>query len=525
MIRFKTFLLAIACLLISGLAFSQVPQTISYQAVVRGGNDQLLTNKQISVQISILQGSANGERIYVEVHNTTTNDYGVFAIEIGGGRSNSRFSDIDWARGPYYLLMEIDPEGHENYSIAGTSQMQSVPYAFYAVKAGSNREYDYSEILNAPINLSFFNNDTGFIVTEVDPTVPEWAKQADKPTYQYSEIQNTPDLSGYITTETDPNVPTWAKAPEKPVYDYSEIQNTPEQQTLSLGHDTLYLSGGSYVELPPSFSGDYNDLTNQPTIPANVSDFTNDAGYIVTETDPTVPEWAKADAKPEYQYSEIQNAPGDQTIRISNDTIYLSGVSGESSVKLPASATGSFDGDYNDLINKPTIPTTTSQLTNDAGFITIDSIPAQANADWNAEEGSAAYIQNKPTIPTVPTNVSAFTNDAGYLTRDSIQAQVNADWNATEGLAAIQNKPTIPTTISELTNDVGFITIDSIPEQVNADWNAEEGSAAYIENKPTIPTVPTLVSVFTNDAGYLTEETQTHNLLMLLLWEMKQTLS
>lgn len=39
----------------------------------------------------------------------------------------------------------------------------------------------------------------------------------------------------------------------------------------------------------------------------------------------------------------------------------------------------------------------------------------QVNSDWNATTGVAAIL-NKPTIPTVPTNVSSFTNDAGYLT-------------------------------------------------------------------------------------------------------------
>ena len=62
------------------------------------------------------------------------------------------------------------------------------------------------------------------------------------------------------------------------------------------------------------FSGDYNDLSNKPTIPTvptNVSAFTNDAGYITgyTETDPTVPAWAKASSKPSYTASEVGAQP------------------------------------------------------------------------------------------------------------------------------------------------------------------------------------------------------------------------
>ena len=60
-----------------------------------------------------------------------------------------------------------------------------------------------------------------------------------------------------------------------------------ETQVLSIRHDTVFLTGGSFVKLPAGFSGNYNDLTNKPTIPTvptNVSAFTNDAGYLTSAT-------------------------------------------------------------------------------------------------------------------------------------------------------------------------------------------------------------------------------------------------
>lgn len=59
------------------------------------------------------------------------------------------------------------------------------------------------------------------------------------------------------------------------------------------------------------FSGSYNDLTNQPTIPSKTSQLTNDSGFLTsyTETDPTVPSWAKQSTKPTYAYSEITGTP------------------------------------------------------------------------------------------------------------------------------------------------------------------------------------------------------------------------
>lgn len=66
------------------------------------------------------------------------------------------------------------------------------------------------------------------------------------------------------------------------------------------------------------------------------------------------------------------------------------------------------------------VPTKTSDLTNDSGFLTEhQDISGKANiADLAVVATSGSYndLLNKPTIPTVPTNVSAFNNDAGYLT-------------------------------------------------------------------------------------------------------------
>lgn len=133
------------------------------------------------------------------------------------------------------------------------------------------------------------------------------------------------------------------------------------------------------------------------------------------------------------------------------------------------------------------------------------ALTSQTQADWNASTGVAA-IKNKPTIPTktsqltndsnfattgaIPTKVSQLTNDSGYLT-----TQVRADWNATSGAGVINNKPTIPTKVSQLANDSGFLTT-----QQQADWSASSGVTA-IKNKPTIPSK---TSQLTNDSGFLT---------------------
>ena len=135
----KLFTLFVAVLLMASV-FAQSPEKMSYQAVIRS-SDQLVTDTQIGMQISILQGSTIGTAVYVETQMPTTNANGLVSIELGGGTVVSgNFSTINWANGPYFVKTETDPDGTTggiSYNIIGTSQLLSVPYALYATHAGS----------------------------------------------------------------------------------------------------------------------------------------------------------------------------------------------------------------------------------------------------------------------------------------------------------------------------------------------------------------------------------------------------
>jgi hypothetical protein len=58
-------------------------------------------------------------------------------LEIGSGTSTDDFSTIDWANGPYFMETAVDVTGGTSYSVMGTSQLMSVPYALYANTSGS----------------------------------------------------------------------------------------------------------------------------------------------------------------------------------------------------------------------------------------------------------------------------------------------------------------------------------------------------------------------------------------------------
>lgn len=96
------------------------------------------------------------------------------------------------------------------------------------------------------------------------------------------------------------------------------------------------------------------------------------------------------------------------------------------------------------------IPSRTSELQNDSGYITIEDVPSSPVLSVNGQTGEVT-IQ----IPTVPTNISAFTNDVGYITDAGVtsvnnqtgsvyvQENVQSDWSAVNGNSAILNKPAL----------------------------------------------------------------------------------
>jgi hypothetical protein len=133
--KLYTFL---ASFLITLTLFAQAPEKMSYQAVVRDANNALIMNQAVGMKIQILQGSVSGTTVYEETQTPTSNDNGLVTLEIGTGTIVSgMFGTIDWSTGPYFIKTETDPTGATNYTISGTSQLMSVPYALYAKKSGN----------------------------------------------------------------------------------------------------------------------------------------------------------------------------------------------------------------------------------------------------------------------------------------------------------------------------------------------------------------------------------------------------
>lgn len=174
----------------------------------------------------------------------------------------------------------------------------------------------------------------------------------------------------------------------------------------------------------------------------------------------------------------------------------------------------------------------------------LDNITSTKVSEWNNKStfsGNYNDLTNKPTIPTVPTNISSFTNDSGYITSIPSEyitdSELTAKRYATENYVqtAIDNaqlsggsgetvdmtkyalKTDIPTKTSELTNDSEFIT--EIPSEYitetelnNKGYLTEHQDLSDYALKSEIPTdyITEIPSEYVTDSelnnkGYATE--------------------
>jgi penicillin V acylase-like amidase (Ntn superfamily) len=509
-----------------------VPQGINYQAVALDQQGQPIPgvdivgrpidDAEIGVRISILEASPTGNVLYQEEHEVLTDQYGMFNLTIGQGLqvSADAFNTINW-QGDKFLQVELSIENDGEFTLSAVQQLMSVPYAFLADRALNVDDAD-SDPTNELQALSI-SNDTLYLSS-----------------------------GGYVVLPTDQ-------------LNDADADPTNELQVISMSNDTLYLSSGGFVVLPPDqindadadptnefqtitrngstinlsgnggsvtvFDGDYTNLTNTPSIPSKTSDLVNDSGFLTSEVDGSTT-------------NEIQ------TLSKSGSTISLSDNGGSVTV---------FDGDYNNLSNTPSIPTSTSDLTNDSGFLTsevdgsttneIQTLSKSGSTISLSDNGGSVTVfdgdyNNLSNTPSIPTNTSDLTNDSGFLTSEvdgstTNEIQILSISNDTIFLSgggfiklpasqgfdgdynSLTNTPSIPTLTSDLTNDSGFLTSEVDGSTTNEiQMLSKSGTTISLSNNggsvtvfdgdynnlSNTPTIPSKTSDLTNDSGFITTE-------------------
>jgi len=248
----KPYLVLGAILALALPLLGQSPQKFKFQAVARDASGQPYTSDNLGVRISLVRDGVSGLIDYAERHVVTTSPLGVFDLEIGGGLPISgTFADADWANHPYYLKVDIDPDGGTNYMNLGTSQLLSVPYAIYAGAAGNGGGGDPTDELQnliynpATQTLTLTNGNT---VTLNFPTGTDAQHLSLNGTNLSIENGNTIDLSPLMDGVED--------ADADPMNELQDISFNPATNQLSI-------SGGSTVTLPTGGTDADADPTNE----------------------------------------------------------------------------------------------------------------------------------------------------------------------------------------------------------------------------------------------------------------------
>jgi len=255
-----------AALLLAANAQAQAPEAFKYQAVVRDAGNTIVNNQAVGMQLAILQGSPTGTAVYTEEFSTSSNAYGLVNIEIGTGTTVDDFTTIDWANGPYFLETSIDLAGGTSYSVMGTSQLVSVPYALHSKTAETALVDNVDDADNDPaneLNTGIALNGTAIEITDAGGTLSQdlngtFATDAEVATATAAITESDPIFGAAPASGiTAGDITNWDAAygwgdHATQGYLTTELDGDPtnELQTLSIAGSDLTISGGNTVTLP-----------------------------------------------------------------------------------------------------------------------------------------------------------------------------------------------------------------------------------------------------------------------------------
>lgn len=143
--KFTLFLTALFFAAVS-LTAQNVPQGMNYQAVARDAKGEILPNKKISIQITLLADSPKGEIAYQEIHQVQTNDLGLFSMSVGEGQPVfGDFQEVPWNKSQIWMSIGMDDSGGDEFVLLNTTRLLAVPYAFHAGSAETLYIHEHGE--------------------------------------------------------------------------------------------------------------------------------------------------------------------------------------------------------------------------------------------------------------------------------------------------------------------------------------------------------------------------------------------
>lgn len=331
--------------------------------------------------------------------------------------------------------------------------------------------------------------------------------------------------------------------------DYIKNKPTIPANTSDLNNDSGFITSSS---LPSNLSDLNNDM--------DVSDFPNDAGYITSAHEipsgGTTGQVLTKDSGTDYDVSWEDPSGGTITdVEVDGTSVVTAGVAeidltGKADAvhshtvsdvtDFPSLATVATTGDYDDLTDKPTIPSNVSDLNNDSGFITSPnvvyctcgtgtstvakvativsgSLDTLKTGDQAIVKFTYANSATNPTLQIGSTSAKSIKRYGSSAPSTSSSGSWNAnscilftydgtDWQMVGWLNSTYSEITEANITSGTGSTAGLITGRRARDAVEAfaPVKSVNGSTGAV----TI-SVPTNVSDLVNDAGYITGYTET----------------
>lgn len=311
----KGCLTALLLLLLCSAMVAEVPAAMTFQSVVRTASGELATNKNITLQLTVLQGAADGTPVYKENFSGKTNANGLITLKFGAGTPVlGSLADINWQDGPFFLHVAVDVDGGMNFVTQSTTQLLSVPYAMHAQTAERlSGTVSYNDLTDVPENVGFSGNYSDLSGT---PALADVATSG-----AYADLQGAPELAAVATSGSygdlsgKPALATVATSGN-----YADLSGKPALATVATTGNYTDLSGKPVLSRVAT-TGSYNDLTDKPTSLGGVS-----------------------------SYTDLTNRPN-----IKDSVLTYSTTDYNALQNKPVLSTVAFTGSYNDLTDKPEV--------------------------------------------------------------------------------------------------------------------------------------------------------------------------
>ncbi|MBE0663275.1 MAG: hypothetical protein IH597_12520 [Bacteroidales bacterium] len=332
-------LIMFALLLLTVSLLAQAPQAFKYQAVVRDLLGNPIVESNVSVRIGVVPVAPENPEVYREVHNVVTSAGGLITLDIGSGNADiGSFGLISWGLGDYFVKVEVDIAGGNNFVLIGTSQLLSVPYAIYAKEAGGPPAYTWAQL------QEYLQNRT----TGATPGMMVYVSDEGKMVYFNGE--------------------QWVTTGE---------QCFPPPSSANAGLDQVDVAGTSTsleAESPNHGTGLWSIISQDNGVIVSLSDYTDPNALLVSTGGNFVLQWTVTNECGEtFDQVYISFCPPNTIANAGVDQTGLIGASTQLSANIPEvgnsgiwSVSGGVGGSFNDIFDPLTtfngIPGTTYQL-------------------------------------------------------------------------------------------------------------------------------------------------------------------